>query len=260
MTVKTPKVSCLCLSYKRVDNLRNVIKCFDAQSYENKELVIVYRSTDEETKSFLRDINDERIKCVEVVYKDDTTLGDVRNISIAEASGEYICIWDDDDWYHSDRIKSQLEAITGSGKQASVLFYLLMYDKKHGVTYMSPRHTWEQTLMCSKEFLKDNGVTYPALNRGEDSVFVKQLIELNAIVPLVNPQLYIYCYNGSNTCDEGHFEMLFGYAQKLSAEHTATVGRVYECEHDVIEGSSLISDARFSREFRYVWDVPAGQH
>ena len=259
MMVASPKVSCLCLSYKRVESLKNVVKCFQSQTYENKELVLVYRSTDEDTKAFVNSLDDDRIKPVEVIYQDDTTLGDVRNISIAESTGDYICIWDDDDWYHSERIAAQMNAITTSGKQASVLFYILMYDKKNGVSYMSPRHTWEQTLLCSKELLSQHGIEYPALNRGEDAVFVKQLIELNAIVPVVNPELYVYCYNAQNTCDASHFEMLFGYAQKLNSEHTEVMGKVYECEYDVAAGSSLLSNSHFLSELRYVWDAPAGR-
>lgn len=255
-----PKVSCLCPSYQRVESLKNVVNCFNNQSYENRELVVVHRSTDIETKEYIASLDQENIKAVEVVYTENTTLGDVRNLSIDAATGDYICVWDDDDWYHRDRIKTQLEAIQSSGKQASVLFYILMYDKKHGVTYMSPRHTWEQTIMCSKQFLRDREIAYPALNRGEDKVFVSKIIEENAVVPVVNPQLYIYCYNGNNTCDAGHFEMLFGYAQKLSDAHTQVVKSVFECEYDVNYGSDLVMEASFSNSLRYLWNVAPGRH
>ncbi len=114
--------------------------------------------------------------------------------------------------------------------------------------------------MCSKQFLRDREITYPALNRGEDKVFVSKIIEENAVVPVVNPQLYIYCYNGNNTCDAGHFEMLFGYAQKLSDAHTQVVKSVFECEYDVSYGSDLVMEASFSNSLRYLWNVAPGRH
>lgn len=260
MSNVNPKVSCLCLSYKRAESLKNVINCFNNQSYENRELVVVHRSTDIETKELLASISLDKIKVVEVLYDENTTLGDVRNISIEAATGDYVCVWDDDDWYHRDRVKLQLDAILSSGKQASVLFYVLMYDKKHGVTYMSPRHTWEQTIMCNRKFIFDNKIFYPSLDRGEDSEFVKKVIEENAVVPVINPQLYIYCYNGKNTCDSSHFEMLFGYAQKLSDDHTKIVKKVFECEYEVGYGSDLVMEASFANSLRYLWNVAPGRH
>ena len=62
-----PKISCLCVTNNRVSYLKTAICCFDSQSYENKELVIVYLSSDTSTINFLDQLDHGFIKriCVE---------------------------------------------------------------------------------------------------------------------------------------------------------------------------------------------------
>ena len=48
-------------------------------------------------------------------------LGDLHRISVAAAQGEYVVQWDDDDFYHPDRLTSQLAEIRRSGRPACVL-------------------------------------------------------------------------------------------------------------------------------------------
>lgn len=125
---------------------------------------------------------------------------------------------------------------------------------------MSPRHTWEQTVMCRKQFLMDQSISYPSLNKQEDKAFVRDLVKANSLVPVINPNLYIYCYNGKNTCDNAHFEMLFGYAQKLSEDQKHLIGQVFECELNPEQGSNALTGSAFMSSLRYVWDVPPGRH
>jgi glycosyltransferase involved in cell wall biosynthesis len=49
---------------------------------------------------------------IKVVAISDTqsklTLGELRNISVREADGEYVCVWDDDNWYGSNRLNPKI--------------------------------------------------------------------------------------------------------------------------------------------------------
>lgn len=222
-----PKISCLCITNNRVALLQKSIALFKAQGYPHKEMVVVYLSTDISTRHFLRWVSDHEVKAVEVPYEDTLSLGDLRNISIAEASGEYICTWDDDDWFHPDRLRAQYESIVQAGKWANVLLNMVMLDNTCTQAYLSSQWLWEPSMMCSKQFIVDNDLVYPSINKREDTYFLGKLKAQDVIAPLQDPKLYIYCYTGHNTCSAEHFKKLFSLAQPLTVENSELVSRLY---------------------------------
>src|SRR5882762_9182892 len=104
-----PLVSCLCVTKNKLYQLKRAVNCFYGQSYARKELVIVYEGNKTEASKWISHLKDPKIKVVHVSVIPKLSLGELRNISIAHAKGEYFCQWDDDDWYHRDRVKIQLE-------------------------------------------------------------------------------------------------------------------------------------------------------
>lgn len=120
LEMKNPLVSCLCVTHQKPLMLRRVIDCFWAQSYKNRLLAVVYERSDEDTSNFLRaSVGEDSIKIVEVSDKPvKMPLGRLRNISVREADGDYVCQWDDD-WYDPDRIGMQIKQIIGSGLPVS---------------------------------------------------------------------------------------------------------------------------------------------
>ena len=59
---------------------------------------------------------------------DKLTLGALRNVSVARARGEILCHWDDDDWFHPDRVRAELAELSRTGAQALVLEDVLLYS------------------------------------------------------------------------------------------------------------------------------------
>lgn len=222
-----PQVSCLCITRNRVPLLKKTIQLFENQTYPNKELVIVYLSIDNATKDFLASLSNNNIKPVEVTYDPELTLGDLRNISIAEASGDYICTWDDDDWFHPERLRIQIQGVVDSGKKASVFLYILMLNNLTQEAYISSRWQWEASMLCNRRYILENNLVYPSVNKREDTYFVKKINSPEIMASLQNPKMYIYCYTGINTCNEAHFQKLFSYAKKLSTANAELIARIY---------------------------------
>jgi len=81
---------------------RLAIDCFCNQTYPNRELVIVSATVDSEVKALVAQLRDPRIRMIEA--PDAQTVGALRNAAIAEAEGDLISIWDDDDLSHADRL------------------------------------------------------------------------------------------------------------------------------------------------------------
>lgn len=68
MTTATPPlVSCLCVTRHKPQKLRRAVACFIAQSYPNKELVIVYETDDRATMTLLEEYaGRDGIRCLAV--------------------------------------------------------------------------------------------------------------------------------------------------------------------------------------------------
>lgn len=202
--LSSPTVSCLCVTRHRPELLRRAIDCFDRQSLVSREMVIVVEDDDVETLQVLRELESrEDIVPVIVSRHPKKPLGDLRGISVAKARGEYVVQWDDDDFFHPDRLAAQLAEIRRSGRRACVLQRWIIYKDGRAVV-SSPRH-WEGSLMCCKADMPG----YPSLHRGEDTPVIEQLEAANKLVALDRPDLYVYSFHGGNTWHSLHWEGAF---------------------------------------------------
>jgi len=243
-----PLISCLCVTYKRPEVLARAIQCFQGQRYPNKELVIVYLDDDVSTKELLHRYEEKNLVFIEIESSLELSLGAKRNISIDRCNGEYICLWDDDDWYHELRIETQYLEMKRHAKNASILTNLILYDATTNRSYMSFNWVWEGTLLCKKDKLRD--YQYLDKNKGEDTQLIANI--LDEIYPVVNPTLYIYIYTGGNTGNHSHFRAFFLKSQKLSEDFSSCIKMVLECSYSHEEGSRLLSAEALLAEVRYM--------
>jgi glycosyltransferase involved in cell wall biosynthesis len=222
-----PLISCLCVTKQRPEFLEKAIHCFLAQTYGNKELVIVHPEWDRATIDCVDRFGAPELKPYPV-ERQGLTLGEIRNISIDRACGEYACIWDDDDWHSPDRLTAMHAALVSSRKAAAVLARLLIYDARREQAFLGYERLWENTLVLHRRTANDLGLRYPAKNKSEDYDFVGALIAANLVYPVYDPTLYIYHVTGSNTCDAPHFAAMLKRSTALSSEQSALVKRSME--------------------------------
>jgi glycosyltransferase involved in cell wall biosynthesis len=219
-----PKISCVCVTHKKPHLLKRAIKCFQEQTYQNKQLVIVYEEQDKETHKYIQENKfEENIKIIKISsLSDKKNLGELRNISIQESDGEYIIQWDDDDWYHKDRLIKQLTFLTENKTAGVVLANWIMYDHYDEKAYLGHNNLWEGTIMCKKDILLK--VPYLDLDKGEDTFVITELNNKNHLSVIQDePYLYIYTYHGDNTWDRDHFVSMFKDSTELSPEISEAV-------------------------------------
>lgn len=246
-----PKISCLCVTKHRVVNLKTAVACFKAQTYPNKELFIVFPEDDRETEHYVQSLHDPEIRFH--TYSSSPrklTLGQIRNMSIRESDGEYFCLWDDDDWYHQDRLEWQMKHALTSGKMASVLLFIIIRDNVYKKSYLSAPRPWEGTVLCNRHFALNNQAAYDSLDRGEDTGFIEKLVAMDAVCPVIRPQLYVYNCTGNNTWDRRHFEMVFSHAQLLPYRSTLLLSEALSCD-SIVEGSNIIDSGNFTDSILY---------
>jgi glycosyltransferase involved in cell wall biosynthesis len=197
---------------------RRAIRCFAAQTWSNKELVIIddgevdYRPVLEELEGrFL--VAYHRLRPVP-----GKLLGALRNESLDRAAGEYCIQWDDDEWYHPSRIERQMGPVLEDGRDGSLLAFTLM----HCDTAEYGAHPFRTGLPFGTPgslLHRRTHVRYPNLARAEDSAFLRALGWRQKLSRLGKEEshLLVRCYHGGNTWDASHFteRLRFGPLGKM---------------------------------------------
>jgi glycosyltransferase involved in cell wall biosynthesis len=189
-----PLVSCLLVTQAaRAALAPRAIAAFNRQSYPRRELVIVSVDDVAPLGSLVRPPAPVQVHQAPA----HLTLGDLRNLAVERAAGEYVATWDDDDWSHPQRLARQLAVLRAAGAQGCVLHRCIFADEAHDdyvIVYAWP-HTGYASMLARKADLPP----YPALARGED-----RGLHSMTIVALDEPRLYVRTLHAANTCDTAH--------------------------------------------------------
>jgi glycosyltransferase involved in cell wall biosynthesis len=100
-----PTVSVVLPTYNRADMVTRAVESVLAQTFPGIELIIIVDGSTDDTIPRLRPYHDR----ARVIYQENAGLGAARNAGIALARGRYIAFLDDDDFWHPDKIRQQVE-------------------------------------------------------------------------------------------------------------------------------------------------------
>lgn len=200
-TVEPPRISCLMVTKQRLALAKRSIACFRNQTYANRELVIVDDDPDDGLAQVVAELGDDRIKHLRLA-PEGRPLGELRNLSVAHATGAYVSQWDDDDLHDPLRLEIQMDALRSFQADACIMLQqLLWWPGRRRMAVSRPR-LWESSILCAKEKLID----YPAQRRGEDTPVVAHVARHGRVALLDRPDLYVYSCHHQNTFDDEHFE------------------------------------------------------
>ena len=131
-----PLVSCLCLTRNRREWLPKAIACFQAQTYENRELVIVPDRL-EDFAGLIPD--DDLIRVLPGSHVPGEVVGAKRNRGCAAAVGELVAIWDDDDYSAPERLAYQVGRLQETGKAVHGFYSMKFTDGQRWWMYRGDR-------------------------------------------------------------------------------------------------------------------------
>jgi glycosyltransferase involved in cell wall biosynthesis len=206
-----PAISCLTVTREgRLAELTDAVTCFGAQTQPGRELVIVHDGGPD----FDRDVRGLAAGSpgapVEVVRFDPgLSLGALRNLSLAEARGDVVCQWDDDDLYHPERLEIQHRRLVEKNADASFLTDQLHLFLPRGELFWDD-WTKERFPMCliqgTMMARRSRVGAYPEVPRGEDTTVMLDLVRAGARVVAIQERawLYVYVFNGGNAWPESH--------------------------------------------------------
>lgn len=184
--------------------MRRSILCFQNQTYENKEMVVV-DDGEQNLEEVLQTLPASQLKYLKLEQDPSNTLGKLRNRSLEAATGDYLVQWDDDDWYHPERIAKQAEIIQ-DGYDACCLSSALMHlDEEPFMNHPYVGHLPEG-IPGSIMHKTSAEIRYPHTRRAEDTVYLKQWMKKQYHqLPDSYSHLFIRCYHGENTWEKEHF-------------------------------------------------------
>lgn len=225
-----PLISCICITEKRPEMLLKSILSFDQQNYPNTELVISYPHDDQETKNVITEVLAViQIRILAIEHKNGISIGVARNNAVKACHGEYVCNWDDDDFYFYSRIADQYNLMRGNGKyfQSSMITQIILFDAISSKAYLSFPHLWNGSLLCKKSHF----LLHPCTDT--DTAECQPVISYLASNKLIlqtdlGPMLYTYVYHGQNKTDYHHFQYLLRKSTPLEDQFSQDLQNYFE--------------------------------
>jgi glycosyltransferase involved in cell wall biosynthesis len=138
--VTEPLISCLCLTVPgRAKLLLDAVQCFTRQTYPNRELLIVCDPGHAiETAAIVKPHDGLRARIAVIPTELKLLIGSKRNVGCAYATGEYIAVWDDDDYSGPLRLQHQLAALQASDKAVTTYRRMPFFFEETGAWWLSP--------------------------------------------------------------------------------------------------------------------------
>jgi len=204
--VDKPLVSCLMVTANRIDRARVAIKCFAEQTWPNKELVIIDDGVEDYAPMIAEFDCSHQVRYIKLPESPRLSLGELRNVSIDESRGNWCAQWDDDEWYHPERLEVQLQAALQSNVGACALQWTLMHvedaDRQSFTFRGDSGIATPGTLLFQK-----SSERYQHLARNEDGLFMRDVRESHGLVVLGKSHSHIFMrvFHGSNTWEKDHF-------------------------------------------------------
>lgn len=197
-----PLVSCLMPTLNRAEFALHAIALFQSQDYEPRELIVVDDGDDDLAS---RIPADPRIRYLR--SPPGESIGAKRNRACAEAHGEFLAQWDDDDWYGRGRLSAQVAPLIRGGADITglrgttffdldqwrfwtvtdALHRRLFREDVHGGTLVFARRVWERLAQ------------YPNASLAEDAALLARARVRGARIERVDGRgSFLYVRHGGN--------------------------------------------------------------
>lgn len=160
------KVSCVMPTFNRREFIPAAIDCYRAQSWLDKELIILDDGDDPVKDLVPAEPDIKYLTCKKA------NLGEKLNICCEEAKGEAICHFDDDDWSTPGRIEKQVSRLQ-AGHALTGFSNILYLDIRTGKYYRwrRPRTIYGCSLCYEKSVWEI--IRFQPFRRGTDMPFIE---------------------------------------------------------------------------------------
>lgn len=164
------------------------IRCFQAQTYPYKELIIVNNAKTQFDASELN-IRAERDVFV-VDTPQEISAGMARNIGIRAANGQILAQYDVDSYHHPQRLESQVATLAENEAHVCVLSETLRYSFVSGRASLNTND--KEAILCTMVFLRPAKIDYPDFIKHEEYGFLDRMVKAD-MKPIAMSKPELYC-------------------------------------------------------------------
>jgi glycosyltransferase involved in cell wall biosynthesis len=217
-----PLASCVMPTYGRRAFIPLALECFRRQTYPNRELIVIDDGLDAVGDLF----KDERsVRYLHIGKR--VSIGAKRNIGCANACGEIVVLWDDDDWYDPRRVERQVTPILRGEADITGLenrLVLQLPEKKWWtVNPQLHRSMFVENVpggtVAFRRSIWSGGIHFPEISLAEDAAFVQAARQRGSrLLRLDVDTLFVYVRHGANTWrfDPGTFINPGGWSESFA--------------------------------------------
>lgn len=192
------KVSVIIPVYNSSKHIRECLDSVIKQTYKNLEIILVDDNSTDDSVEIIKSYNDKRIKLIE--SKENAGAAESRNKGVKEATGNYICFIDSDDFWKLNKIEKQVRFI----KNKEFIYAGYTYYKKgrtHNVKVPkqidyngSLKNTtiFTSTVMFNMEKLNKEDILMPNIRRGQDQATWWKVLKKGIVAYGINEVLAFY--------------------------------------------------------------------
>ncbi|WP_069132418.1 glycosyltransferase family 2 protein [Rhodohalobacter halophilus] len=199
------KVSCLIVTANRKELLRRSLVSLKNQTHKNIEVVVIDNG-EEKVEKLLQMFPSEQVNYTYIQPSPDNILGDLRNISLDKATGDYMICWDDDDWFHPKRIEIQLNTIKSGFDACCLEGNIFHIDSPDLIDhpYIGRLPDGSPSSIMHK---RSDAIRYPSMRRGEDTVYLNRWMDQGRykMLDLSYAYLFVRVFHGTNVSGKKHF-------------------------------------------------------
>ena len=109
-----PLVSIITPTYNHENFISECLESVLAQSYANWEQIVIDDGSTDKTAKIVSKFKDDRIKYIRQDNKGILRLGESYNLALQISKGEYIAVLEGNDFWPSDKLEIQIDAMGGS--------------------------------------------------------------------------------------------------------------------------------------------------
>ena len=189
------RISCILATRNRPRFVEQALRCFESQTYRDRELVVV-DDGDEPVRSAC--LNRRNVRYIGLPKA--TSTGAKLNIGIASASGGILQKFDDDDYYHPKFLETAMAHMPAHRRDRAIL----AWDCFLALTVGDPvirfsGHGWKVGgTLCFTRALWERA-PFRDIPRSVDSQFLDDHKRKAKVIPVCAAEYYMVVRHGSNT-------------------------------------------------------------
>lgn len=207
--MRNPKVCVVMPVYNGAATIQLALKSLIAQSYSNWICVIVNDGSIDNTKEILDSLSDSRF----IVYHlpENRGRGNARQFALEHAEGDFLTYLDADDFFHTEKIKTQVDILMKDSQLDLVATEVLIYDDNYKAVGKRVKSNCQRTFFKTGDSLQISMATSMIrlqkaqtfqynnkLDAGEDIDFFTRYLNGGYYLHIPYPYYYYYV-SSSNT-------------------------------------------------------------